>query len=54
MSRNRQLQSTDVHSKELLLLADGIVNGPKDRQKQTKAGEIGVRRNLDLRTHRSK
>ena len=54
MSDNRQLLSAQVHSKELSLLVDDIVNGPKDWQRQAKAAEIGDQRNRDSRAHRSK
>ena len=54
MSVNHQLLSTHAYSKELSLLDDGIVNGPRDRQKQTKAAKIGSQRNRDSRAHRSK
>ena len=46
MSDNRQLVSTHVHSKELSLLVDGIVNWPRDKLKRLKLGvkeiEIGA------------
>ena len=49
MSDNRQLVSTHVHSKELSLLVDGIVNWPRDRQKRLKLAvrEIEIRELID-------
>ena len=40
VSDNRQLLSTHAYSEKLSLLVDGIVNGPRAQQKQTKAAEI--------------